>query len=165
MPSLNSDSGVVAALLGLCRAASDTSWKDFPYKAEKPMRPNTLREAYERLVAGEPREKALSEFLDTFYGLADTQARRTAFADEPPVIGDARLDALAGAIAEYLSKRHGILAPEWALGGARYLQEPWFTTDRPGAGINEFLWHSSPAEFRSRNIFTEAMPLRRASHR
>lgn len=127
------------------------------------MRPKTLCEAYERVVAGEPRAKALSEFLDTFYGATDDRARLATLEEQPPLTGDARLDALAGAIAEYLSKRHGVTAPHWAAEKSRYLQEPWFTTDHPGPGINEFLWHSSPAEFRSRNIFTESSPLRRAS--
>ena len=47
----------------------------------------------------------------------------------------------------------------------RQLALPWFTTEQPGPGINEYLWHSSPAEFRWRNIFTESRPFRRASQR
>lgn len=59
------------------------------------MRPNTLSETYQRIIAGAPREKAFAEFLDTFYMLPDV----------------------------------------------------------------------GPAEFRSRNIFTESRPFRRASQR
>lgn len=127
------------------------------------MRPATLSQAYERIIAGEPREKALAEFLDTFYGLADTDARSAALAPEPTLTGDERLDALAGAAASYLAKKYRACVPAWVVAPSRYLKEPWFTTEKPGPGINEFLWHSSPAEFRSRNIFTEARPLRRAS--
>ena len=86
-----------------------------------------------------------------------------ALADEPPLTGDARLDALAGAAAEYLAKKYRAEVPAWTRAPLRYLRDPWFTTEAPGPGINEFLWHSSPAEFRSRNIFTEARPFRRAS--
>lgn len=126
------------------------------------MRPHTLSEAYERIVSGEPREKALPEFLDTFYGLEPGE-REATLADAPPSTGDTRLDALAGAIAEYLSKQNGLRPPSWSLAQSRYLGKPWFTTDLPGAEIKAFLWHCSPAEFRSRNIFTEARPLMRAA--
>lgn len=129
------------------------------------MRPNTLSEAYERIIAGEPREKAFAEFLDTFYGLPDALAQSQALASEPPLTGDAHLDALAGAAAEYLSRKYGSGVPAWTNKPERYLQDPWFTTSAPAPGVKEFLWHSSPAEFRSRNIFTEARPLRRASQR
>jgi hypothetical protein len=128
-----------------------------------PVRPNTLFEAYERIIAGEPREKAFAEFLDTFYTLPDSASQSRALAEEPPLTGDARLDALAGAAASYLAKKYIAEIPDWVAKPVRYLREPWFTTEKPGPGINEFLWHSSPAEFRARNIFTEAQPLRRAS--
>lgn len=127
------------------------------------MRPNTLSEAFERIVAGEPREKALAEFFDTFYMLTETESRSNALSDEPPLTGEARLDALAAAAAAYLAKKYSARVPAWTMAPSRFLREPWFTTDSPGPAINEFLWHSSPAEFRSRNIFTEARPLRRAS--
>lgn len=129
------------------------------------MRPHTLAEAVDRIANGEPREKAFAEFLDHFYGLAERRLRSETLRDEPPLAGDVRLNALVGAMAEYLAKRYGADVPSWTSGEQRVLREPWFTTERPGPGINEYLWHSSPAEFRSRNIFTEATPLRRASQR
>jgi hypothetical protein len=105
----------------------------------------------------------LAEFLDFFYGLPDRRERSRALAQSPPLTGDARLDALAGAAAEYLAKSWGADIPEWCGEPERYLEEPWFTVDNPQPGMMEFLVHSSPAEFRSRNIFTEERPLRRAS--
>lgn len=129
------------------------------------MRPDTLSETYRRIIAGEPREKAFAEFLDTFYALPDAGQQSAALMAEPPLTGDARLDALAGAAAEYLAKTYRAKVPGWVRGERRYLLEPWFTTEKPGPGINEYLWHSSPAEFRSRNIFTESRPFRRASQR
>lgn len=127
------------------------------------MRPPTLCEAYRRIIAGEPREKAYAEFLDTFYTLPDAAGRTASLAEEPPWTGDARLDALAGAAASYLAKKYRGAPPGWTMDPARFLTEPWFTTANPGPGINEYLWHASPAEFRCRNIFTESRPLRRAS--
>jgi hypothetical protein len=75
------------------------------------MRPNTLSEAYERIVAGVPSEKALAEFLDAFHTLPDAQARSRALASEPPLTGDGRLDALAGAAAAYLAKKYSARVP------------------------------------------------------
>jgi hypothetical protein len=127
------------------------------------MRPNTLAEAYERIAAGQPLAKALSEFLDAYYGLADGAQRGASLADEPQLTGDVRLDALAGAAAEYLAKAYRAQVPAWAGRPVRYLDQPWFTFEDARPGMIEYLVHSSPAEFRSRNIFTESRPFRRAS--
>ena len=58
------------------------------------MRPSTLAEAIERIVAGEPREMALPEFLDAFYLAATAELRLRTLADAPPITGDARLPVL-----------------------------------------------------------------------
>ncbi|MCK1514523.1 hypothetical protein IVB22_18500 [Bradyrhizobium sp. 190] len=42
------------------------------------------------------------------------------------------------------------------------LDRPWFTAADPSDAMREYLTFSSPAEFASRNIFTEERPLRRA---
>ncbi len=52
--------------------------------------------------------------------------------------------------------------PTWISGPARRLQTPWFTANAPSDAMREYLTFSSPAEFASRNIFTEERPLRRA---
>src|SRR3546814_20262940 len=84
--------------------------------------------------------------------------------DAPPLTGQARLDALLGAIAEYLAKQYELdPIPAWVSQPERVLRDPWFTTTLDAPGIKEFLAYSSPAEFKHRNIFTEARPLRRAS--
>ena len=49
------------------------------------MRPATLAEAYERIVAGDPQEKALPEFLDTFYLAPTAEKRLQTIVDEPPL--------------------------------------------------------------------------------
>lgn len=127
------------------------------------MRPSTLAEAVERITNGEPQDIALAEFVDTFLLAPDDDARYAAIAQEPQRTADARLNALTGAIAEYLAKQYRLMrVPTWATARWRYLDEPWFTTSSPAPGMREYLSFASPAEFRSRNIFTEERPLRRA---
>jgi hypothetical protein len=127
------------------------------------MRPATLAEALERIVAGEPREIALPEFLDTFY-LAPTAALRLqTLRDAPASTGDPRLDALAGAIAHYLAHHYRLPElPQWAFEPDRFLDRPWHTTSFDSDGMREYLTFASPAEFSCRNIFTDEAPLRRA---
>ena len=126
------------------------------------MRPNTLAEATTRIEQGEPLEKALSEFLDTFYTAPDTASRIEMLREEPVSIGT-RPDALIGAVAEYLSHEYALpRVPAWAFGPSRYLDRAWHTTPFADAAMREYLTFSSPAEFASRNIFTEERPLRRA---
>jgi hypothetical protein len=127
------------------------------------MRPATLAETYERITAGDELEVALSEFLDTFYLAETRELRIETLRREPPLTGDAHLDALAGAVAEYLSRQYGLpTIPDWAFEPVRYLDRAWHTTPFDSDGMREYLAFASPAEFRSRNIFTEERPLRRA---
>jgi hypothetical protein len=127
------------------------------------MRPNTLAEAVERIQAGSARDLVLAEFVDTF-DLAKTDRDRYASIErEPTLTGDDRLDALVGAIAEYLAKQRRLgRVPQWVSSPKRRLTSPWFTTASPSDAMREYLTFSSPAEFASRNIFTEERPLRRA---
>jgi hypothetical protein len=127
------------------------------------MRPSTLAEAIERISAGAPQGDTLAEFVDTFLALSDDAARVAALASSPKRTDDARLDALAGAIGEYLAKHYRLSeVPHWVSEPWRRLAEPWFTTSSTAPGMREYLTFASPAEFRSRNIFTEERPLRRA---
>jgi hypothetical protein len=127
------------------------------------MRPTTLAQAAERIVAGQPLEKALPEFLDEFYSAQTPGQRDAMLADEPRAIGDERLDGLFGAVAEYLSHQSGLpRAPAWAYASKRYLDRAWHASSLQDAGMREYLTFSSPGEFASRNIFTEERPLRRA---
>lgn len=127
------------------------------------MRPNTLAEAVEHIRSGEPREEALAEFVDGFLLAADDKARYASIEEEPARTDDDRLNALVGAMAEYLAKQYRLArVPSWASAQWRSLDEPWFTTSSPDPAMREYLAFTSPAEFRSRNIFTEERPLRRA---
>lgn len=126
------------------------------------MRPNTLAEAIERIRAGEPQDIALAEFVDSFLS-APQEAKYAAIEGEPERTDDARLNALVGAMAEYLAKQHRLnRVPKWVSDPCRRLDEPWFTTSSTEPAMKEYLAFASPAEFRSRNIFTEERPLRRA---
>jgi hypothetical protein len=127
------------------------------------MRPNTLAEAVDRISAGEPQDVVLAEFVDTFDLARSDQDRYAAIEQEPRLIGDDRLNALVGAIAEYLAKQRRLSrVPPWTGGPSRRLATPWFTTSSPSPAMREYLTFASPGEFASRNIFTEERPLRRA---
>jgi hypothetical protein len=135
------------------------------------MRPTGLSEAVDKIQAGTPPGVSLAEFVDTFdLALAD-EARFAMPEKEPVLTKDQRIDALVGAIAEYLAKQYKLgRVPSWVSGPARCLDRPWhtssmfidwkreFLTD----GMREYLTFASPAEFASRNIFTEERPLHRA---
>ncbi|WP_315921836.1 hypothetical protein [Mesorhizobium sp. SP-1A] len=125
------------------------------------MRPFTLLEVSERVRNGANSVKEFSEFLDYFYDRT-TQAQMIAcLADEPLILDDQRLNALYAASADYLSKRYRLsFTPKWVYDPKRFLDEPWFSTTEED--LREYLTFTSPSEFRSRNIFTEAVPLRRA---
>lgn len=127
------------------------------------MRPNTLAEAIERIRAGEPQDIALAEFVNSFLVAPDADAKYASIDREPGRTDDARLNALVGAMAEYLAKQHRLnRVPKWVSDPCRRLDEPWFTTSSSEPAMKEYLAFASPAEFRSRNIFTEERPLRRA---
>jgi hypothetical protein len=127
------------------------------------MRPNTLADAVERIKAGSAQEVALAEFIDTFDLAKTDRDRYLSIEREPELTGNDRLDALVGAIAEYLAKQRRLgRVPRWVSDSARRLPVPWFTTASPSDAMREYLTFSSPAEFVSHNIFTEERPLRRA---
>ncbi|MGF9562540.1 hypothetical protein [Neorhizobium sp. JUb45] len=125
------------------------------------MRPSTLHEVSERVAAGADPVKQFSEFLDHFYDRADQRQMLDCLCDAPPMLADIHLNAFYAAAADYLSKRYRLSAiPAWVSSPDRRLDSPWFT--QADEALRGYLTFSSPAEFRSRNIFTEAVPLRRA---
>jgi hypothetical protein len=130
------------------------------------MRPNTLAEAVARIQSGVSWDVALAEFVDTFDLTPTSEARYATIEDEPALTNDRRLDALAGAVAEYLAKQRKLgRVPAWASDPRRNLDTPWFTATNASDAMREYLTFSSPGEFASRNIFTEERPLRRARGR
>jgi hypothetical protein len=127
------------------------------------IRPGTLAEV-QRLVRvdGEKLRFCLAGFLDQFYKDRDLASRYARITDDPGLTGDARFDALMGAIGEHLSRRWQIgPPPPWTDDPARFLSRPWFMgTER----MKGFLLVESPMAYRRRFIFTEAEPLRRHPH-
>jgi hypothetical protein len=127
------------------------------------MRRNSLAEAVERIRIGTSADVALAEFVDTFDLAPSMEARYATISEEPDLTNDKKLDALVGAIAEYLAKQRRLgRVPPWASGPARRLDRPWHTCPSGNDAMREYLTFASPAEFSSRNIFTEERPLRRA---
>ena len=93
------------------------------------MRPNTLADAVARIQAGSARDVVLAEFIDTFDLAKTDRDRYVSIEREPNLTGDEQLDALVGAIAEYLAKQRRLgHVPQWAFGPGRRLASPWFTT-------------------------------------
>src|SRR5882757_5406406 len=104
------------------------------------MRPNTLADAVESIKAGSAQDVVLAEFVDTF-DLAKTDEDRYASIErEPKLTGDRKLDALVGAMAEYLAKQRRLgRVPHWVSGPSRRLSTPWFTTASPTDAMREYL--------------------------
>lgn len=127
------------------------------------MRPATLAEAIDRIISGAPQNKTLPEFLDSFYLAPTPKARLATLKDEPEPSGDRQLDAYAAAMAEYLARQYSLPElPKWVFGRDRFLEHAWHVSPFDDPAMREYLTWASPAEFRSRNIFTEERPLRRA---
>ena len=127
------------------------------------MRPNTLAEAVARIQTGTSWDVALAEFVDTFDLAPTAEARYATIEEEPTLTNDKRLNALVGGVAEYLAKQHRLgRVSSWASDPVRILDRPWHTCSLADNGMREYLTFASPAEFASRNIFTEERPLRRA---
>ena len=126
------------------------------------MRPATLKEVAERLQQGETLAKAMAEFLDDFYSAPDSQTAYAKLTPEPPRTDNPVTDAILAATADYLSVQYTPNPPpRWTSHPDLILREPHFTTTSSAPEMKEFLVHSSPAEFKRHNIFTESRPLRR----
>ena len=127
------------------------------------MRPATLAEAIKRIIDGAPQDIALPEFLDTFYLEPTAEKQLAAISDRPVLTGDRNLDAFVGAAAEYLARQYQLPSiPDWVFESHRFLERAWHVSQLDDPAMREYLTFASPAEFRSRNIFTEERPLRRA---
>ena len=127
------------------------------------MRPATLAEAIKRIVDGTPQETALPEFLDTFYLEPTAEKQLATISDRPVSSGDRKLDAFVGGAAEYLARQYQLPSiPDWVFESDRFLERAWHVSQLDDPAMREYLTFASPAEFRSRNIFTEERPLRRA---
>ena len=83
------------------------------------MRPNTLADAVENICAGASHDVVLAEFVDAFDMAKTDQERYASIEREPRLTGDEQLDALVGAIAEYLAKQRRLgRVPSWGFSTA-----------------------------------------------
>jgi hypothetical protein len=124
------------------------------------MRPQSLKEAIERVQAGEEERIAIAEFLDTFYlNHGHTKEQQAMISVPPPVTERRQFDAYVGAIGEHLARRWGLTIPVWVEEECRFLDTPIFADDLQL--MKPILLRDSPIAFRRRLIFTEAEPLRR----
>ena len=123
------------------------------------MRPTSLKETVDRIVAGLNWVDAVSEFLDEFY-VSGPKERQRMIEQEPQRTGEAFQDAYIGAVGEHLARRWGLEIPAWTNDPHRFLTEPSFPEYMELA--KPVFLRDSPTAFRRRLIFTEAEPLRRA---
>ena len=124
------------------------------------MRPNTLKEAIERILAGEEERFPIGEFLDNFYLHHGHTGEQQAMIDtEPAITGRQPLDAYVGAVAEHLARKWELTIPAWVEDERRFLGTPFWDDDLQL--MKPVLLRDSPIAFRRRLIFTEAEPLRR----
>jgi hypothetical protein len=116
-------------------------------------RPKTLAEVARHILDGAKAGMEIKDFLHEFQ-----ESRSPAMLQEPPaalagiVEKGAMLDAYLQALAVYLSAKIDTDPPPWTR-PAIQLPEPWFAS--PGAAIRNYLLLSSPAPFRSRNLFID----------
>jgi hypothetical protein len=117
------------------------------------MRPSSLAEAVESIRMGASQDVVLAEFVDVFDLAPTNDARYETITEELVLTKGRRLDALAGAIAEYLAKQYRLgSVPSWASRTSRYLDRPWHTSsifidwtrEVLSDGFREYLTFASP---------------------
>ncbi|HZS15640.1 MAG TPA: helix-turn-helix transcriptional regulator [Candidatus Dormibacteraeota bacterium] len=91
------------------------------------------------------------EFLDDHLRASAADVS-LAVADAPAATGDARADALAAALAEYVCALHGMPPPPWAQ--APIEVTPWWFV--AGAAFHALALRESPPSFARRGIFVTA---------
>lgn len=116
------------------------------------MRPTSLKEAVDRMIACQNWVDAVSEFLDEFYPSSPPDRLRM-IEEEPGLTGVAFQDAYVGAVGEHLARRWCLNIPAWADNPRRFLEEPHFPEHMELA--KAVFLRDSPIAFRRRLIFTE----------
>ena len=117
------------------------------------LRPACLVEVAQRVLAGGRFGYEVKDFLHEFQDRRDFSM----LLDPPPQLhghiehGD-RWDAFLQALAVYLAARIDRDPPAWTQPPLQ-LPNPWFAS--PGPAIRNYLLLSSPAPFRTRNLFVD----------
>jgi len=119
-----------------------------------------LETALERVRLGVTFDDAFENFLDAFPRAPTPEAKLELLSARPSLTGDPRLDALAGASVDYLARQRCLPSvPKWTYEAERFLEHPWHMCAYEDLGRREYLTFASPAEFKTRNIFTVERPL------
>jgi hypothetical protein len=116
-------------------------------------RPKSLAEVAEHVLEGADAGMEIKDFLHEFKEGGSLAMLQQA----PPTLSGrvekgAMLDAFLQALAVYLAVKVDSDPPAWTW-PAIQLPEPWFAS--AGAAIRNYLLMSSPAPFRSRNLFVD----------
>lgn len=74
-------------------------------------------------------------------------------ADEPPLVGDRKFDALLAAAVEYIAAQAEVPAPPWTGKPCRFLDEEWWVSDLPSG--RRYARLATPAAFRRRGIWLD----------
>lgn len=115
-------------------------------------RPQTLSEVGYRILGGGTPGYEIKDFLHEFHDRGSIEM----LIEQPPSLnGHAdgpRLNAFLQALAVYLAVRVNAEPPPWTWPPMQ-LPEPWFAS--PGTAIRNYLLISSPAPFRTRNLFID----------
>ena len=115
---------------------------------------DTLATLARRTLAGEDFFFALREWLDDLYGAFEPSERQAMLDERPPDLGDRRLDAFLGALAEHFAAIYDLQRPDWSIEPHRFLDHLWFVAKEPG--FRPLAVIESPAAFRRRGIFIAA---------
>ncbi|MGH8931223.1 MAG: hypothetical protein ACRDZO_11520 [Egibacteraceae bacterium] len=115
---------------------------------------DTLATLARRTLDGEDFFFALREWLDDLYGAFELPERQAMLDERPPDLGDPRLDAFLGALAEHFAAAYDLRRPDWSIEPHRFLDHLWFVAKEPG--FRPLAVTESPAAFRRRGIFIAA---------
>ena len=116
-------------------------------------RPATLVEVAEHILQGADAGSEVKDFLHEF----QVSGSPAMFREAPPTLAGhvergEMLDAYLQALAVYLMVKLDCDPPAWTWPPIQ-LREPWFAS--PGPAIRNYLLLSSPAPFRTRNLFID----------
>src|ERR1044072_1653148 len=108
------------------KAEVETLLDDGEKRKATPIRPGTLAQVLHLVRSGEKLRFCMAGFLDDFYGDVEKRSRLRRVSEDPGPVGDARLNALMGAIGEHLVRRWGLGdPPSWTTQPERFLDRPW----------------------------------------
>lgn len=112
----------------------------------------SLAEVSRRVRQGEDVFFAVREFLDGVGLVSETGGDLDALiAERPEPVGDARHDALLGALAEHIALHHDLPVPVWTRDADRFLKVWWFPSSLRGTDAMAIA--QSPVAYRRRGIF------------